>query len=150
VTWAIAAVVVLLVGLPFLAVWWSGRAFWSRARAGRERDPFGDTMRRFGLDAAAMARVQGAAVWGRRLDDPTERAAVVHLARGTMPRRPGSRWTTLVVLAAVGWIAVVVAGAVWATVQGRWGDIPWGTLLFLVPTVWASLAPARAIRRNSD
>jgi hypothetical protein len=129
VTWAIVAVVVLLVGLPLAAVWWSRRAFWSRLRAGRDRDPFGDTMRRHRLGPAAMARVENAVVWGTRLEDPAERAAVVDLARAGQSAPPTTRTRTLAVLVVVAWLTAVVAGAVWATVEGRWGDVPWTTLV---------------------
>lgn len=148
--WAVAVVVVLLVGMPVAAVWWSRRAFWARLRAGRERDPFGDTMRRHGLGAAAMARVEDAVLRGKRLEDPAERAAVVDLAREALPRRPASRPGAVVLLLVVAWVCLAVAGAVWATVEGRWGDVPWVPLLFGLLFGGFARGPARALRRNSD
>jgi hypothetical protein len=150
VTWAIGAVVVLLVGLPLAAVWWSRRAMWSKLRAGRDSDPFGDTMRRHGLGPAAMARVENAVLWGKRLDDPAERAAVVDLARTSMPRRPTSRSRAWIVVGASAWLAVLVAGAVWIAVEGRWDDVPWIPLVFAALGGWGAGLPARAVRRNSD
>jgi hypothetical protein len=150
VTWAIGAVVVLLVGLPLAAVWWSRRAMWSRLRAGRDDDPFGDTMRRLGLGPAAMARVEDAVLWGKRLKDPAERAAVVDLARAAAPSRPTTRSRTAVVVGAVVWLAVLLAGAGWLTVEGRWDEVPWVTLVVVVLGGWGAAMPARAIRRNSD
>ena len=153
VTIAVITVLVLLVGLPLAAVWWSRRGFWSRLRPGRERDVWGDVMRAHRLDAAAMGRVEGALWSGRRLADPTERAAVVALARASTP--PGGlldrRPRLALVLLAVGAVVVLfVAQAVTAAVDGRWGDVPWFTVLWLVPFGWLSAAPRRALRRNAD
>ena len=146
-TWAIGAVVVLLFGLPLAAVWWSRRAMWSRLRAGRDDDPFGDTMRKHGLGPAAMARVENAVLWGKRLDDPAERAAVVDLARVSLPPPPGPRTTILLVVAAVALLGAVGA---WVTTGARWSDVPWFALAIALVTGWGSGGPRRAVRRNTD
>ncbi|GAA4333935.1 hypothetical protein [Klenkia terrae] len=148
-TWPIVVVVVLLVGLPLGAVWWSRRRFWSRLRPGRDRDVLGEVVRRHGLGPAAIARVEDAVLWGKRVDDPRERAAVVDLARASLPRPPSGRWATVVVVGAVAYLVVAVAGAVWATVQGRWDDVPW-TVLLVAGLVGVGNGPRLAIRRNTD
>ncbi|SDH04014.1 hypothetical protein [Klenkia brasiliensis] len=148
--WAIGAVVVLLLGMPLAAVWWSRRTFWSRLRPGKERDPFGDTMRRHELGAAAMARVEDAVLWGRRLEDPAERAAVVDLVQAGLPRPFLEGRSTWVVVAVVIWGTAVAAMVVFAVVDGRWGDVNWFTLVWLAPAVWMAGNTRRAIRRNSD
>ena len=149
-TWPIVVVVVLLVGLPLGAVWWSRRRFWSRLRPGRGADPFGDVVREHGLGPAAMARVEDAVLWGKRLDDPRERAATVQLARASLPQRssgPASRmFSVALVVAAVVLVLVVVDDVV----QGGWEDIPWWTLLWLAASFAVGNGPRRAIRRNTD
>ena len=148
-SWPIVVVVVLVVGLPLAAVWWSRRAFWSKARPGRRDDLFGDVMRQHGLSPSAMGRVENAVLWGKRLEDPRERAAVVARARASLPGPSSTRWAKAVVWAAGIYLVLLVAGAVWATVEGRWGDLPWPVLLAtVVVTSWNG--PRRAIRRNSD
>ncbi|SCX55016.1 hypothetical protein SAMN03159343_3187 [Klenkia marina] len=147
--WAIGAVLVLLVGLPVVAVWWSRRAIWSRSRPGHERDPFGDTMRRHGLGPAAMARVENAVLWGKRLDDPAERAAVVELAAEAAPR-PTSRSRQWQVVSGLLWVAAAVGVLVFVVLTERWDSAyVWG-LVWLIPTGWAVVGPRRALRRNSD
>ena len=153
------AVVVLLVGLP-LAAWWAGgrRAFWSRAESRNQRDPFQELVLRHGLSPAEVQQVTGAVSWGRTLQDDRLRAAAVDWARTS--RDELDRWRTEHPRAALlrssalfVWATVTVAGIVFATVQGRWGDVPWVAALWWVtgPVVGLlqRLALDRAIERNS-
>lgn len=158
-TVAFVAVVLLLVGLPALAWWVSGRAFWGRLRPGRDDDPYGDMVRKHHLGTAGIVRVESAMRTGTRLESPAERAAVVDWARTMLDQqaarasRAGHRRTVALAIAGL-WASVVVGLVVVATVQRRWGDVPWSGLVIGLAAGgagwWQNRALRRAIAANSD
>ena len=81
-------IVLILVGLPLLAWWVGGRAFWSRPRPGGDDDLHRTIVLRHGLRPAEIPQVEGALTWGRQLDEPHLRAAVVDWGRSCSGWRP--------------------------------------------------------------
>lgn len=150
VTWAWTVVLLLLLGLPAAAVWWSRRAAWSRLRPGRDRDVLGDVRRTHGLTPVAMGRLEAALLGGHALQDPAERAAVVALARAWEPAPPHGRRRTALLVAAAAWLALLGAGAVVVAVQSRWDDVPWWALVWALPFWWTGRRTRRAVRLNTD
>jgi hypothetical protein len=151
-------VVVIAVGLPLLAWWIGGRPFWNRSYGQTHGELFRDIMRRHGLRPGEMAQVEGAATWGRRLDDPRLRAAVVDWATSmqariddTRARHPWRRGLALLLI--VVWAGALVATAVHSAAAGEWDRI----VTFLVIALFggwtsgkAAGGPRRAIRLNSE
>lgn len=158
-TVAFVTIAVLLVGLPALAWWVSGRAFWGRLRPGRDDDPYGDMVRKHHLSTAGIVRVESAMRTGTRLESPSERVAVVDWARTILDQRaarpnrtPRRRALARVVIGA--WVLLVLWLTVVVVVERRWGDIPWTALfggVFIAGAAWVQgRALRRAIAANSD
>ncbi|WP_369138274.1 hypothetical protein [Modestobacter versicolor] len=156
--WVVIAV--LLVGLP-LAAWWVGgrSAFWSRAEARQVPDVHREMVRRHALRPAEAARVEAAVTWGRELEEPRLRAAVVDWAEAR--RAELVRWSldhpraaALRVWVLGLWATLTVAALVFAVVGNRWGDVPWVGAVWWCAGPVAGLFQRRALRRavelNSD
>jgi hypothetical protein len=157
VTVAWIALAFLLVGVPLLAWWLGGRRFWSRLRPGSERDVYRELVRRHALTPTEAAKVEEAVNWGRELHDPRLRAAVVDWAqtlqadaRERTARHPWVRRVLTPLVVGAGLLAL--AGVVQEVRSEGWSalaDHVWA-LLWLLPVVWSSPRPRRAIARNSD
>jgi hypothetical protein len=148
------AVGACLVALPALA-WWTGRRpRWDRLTPHREPDVYRELVRRHALRPAEAAEVENAVTWGRELQDPRLRAAVVDWVRSTRPvaepvgrRRP--RWQL-----ALAWLVVLGIPAGLCALAFRLGG--WYGLLFTVVVLgggqvldWAiGRGPQRALQRN--
>ena len=151
-----AALAVLVVGLPLAAWWIGGWRFWGRATPGSERDVYREMVRRHALRPAEAAQVEGAVTWGRELQDPRLRAAVVDWAqalqaeaRERSARHPWVRRVALPVLVVAGVLAV--AGLVHEVLTEGWAalaDHAW-TVLWVLVVGWLAPRPRRAIARNS-
>jgi len=150
------ALAFLLVALPLAAWWLGGRRFWSRLTPGGEPDLYRELVRRHSLSPGEAAEVESAVSWGRELQDPRLRAAVVDWARSLQAdarERSGQhpRIRRVLVPLAVAAGLLVVAGVVHEVRQEGWSavtDHVWA-LLWLVPMAWLSPRPGRAIKRNS-
>ena len=122
---------VLLLGVPAAAWWIGGRSrFWRRAEARQVPDLHREMVRRHGLSAAEIPRVTGALTWGRELQDPRLRAAVVDWAQAQRAELVAWRVAHPRLAALRGWLValwclVTVAVAVFAVAQDRWGSVPW-------------------------
>ena len=141
-------IVLILVGLPLLAWWVGGRAFWSRPRPGGDDDLHRTIVLRHGLRPAEIPQVEGALTWGRQLDEPHLRAAVVdwgqELQRLAAERRAHRSRAGRVALGLIFlWLVFLVGSAVVAVVEQRWGDLVRG--LFFVG---ALVLPPLVFRRN--
>ena len=151
------AVVLLLFALPVLAWWVGARDVWSRQGKRTEPDLYREMVRRHGLRPAEIAEVEGALTWGRELDDPRLRAAVVDWAqtlqhreeerRARYPRaRRVARLLWLV------WVVLAIAALAFAVARGEWGRV-FNTLFWPLVLAWpmsrAVGGPRRAIERNS-
>jgi hypothetical protein len=150
VAWVV--VIALLLALPALAWFIGGRRSWNRLTPKAEPDRYRELVRRHGLRPAEAAEVEDAVSWGRELQDPRLRAAVVDWVRSSRPtpaRRPPTprqRRLAVAALAVVllaagvgvhalaGWDAVVMLGI--ALVTGEVTDRVLGR------------GPAQALRRN--
>ncbi|RFU19460.1 hypothetical protein D0Z06_21585 [Geodermatophilus marinus] len=150
---AIAAAVLVLVGVPLVAWRAGGRQAWRRSRTEADAYVPLEMKRRHDLQRGEVPVVERAATWGRELQDDRLRAAVVELAeRQTGPgggRRLLPLWL-VVLFAAFG--AVLVGFLVFSAAEGRW---PWGTWLNLVVlggygvVGWRwQTGPGRAVRLN--
>ena len=156
-TVAWVALVLLLVGLPLAAWWLGGRRFWGRLRPGSEPDPYRELVRRHGLSPTEAAQVEGAVTWGRELQDPRLRAAVVDWAQSLQAdaRERSARhpWVRRVVVPLLAVLALVaLAGLVHDVVTEGWSaltDRVW-TLVWVLALAWALPRPRRAIRLNSS
>ncbi|WP_147332056.1 hypothetical protein [Geodermatophilus marinus] len=147
----------IAVGLPLLAWWVGGRAFWRRLRPGAEPDTYRAVVRRHGLRPAEAAQVEGAVTWGRELADPRLRAAVVdwaqELQRLAEERR--ERWAArrlLVVLVLLAYAGLLGGAVLRSAVRGEWGPLLSGAfwaLVWVLPGAWLAGGPRRAIERNS-
>jgi hypothetical protein len=152
---ALTAVMAIAIGLPLLAWWAGGRRFWSRLRPGAEPNPWGDTMRRFGLTPQETAQVESAVNWGRRLDDARLRPAAVAWAQSVIDRiearrRGHSPWRRVAVVSTC--YAALGALFAWETVHtGRfpWNGLVWW-LLWPAGLIWLARAPYRARQLNSE
>ncbi len=144
----------ILAGLPLLAWWVGGRQFWSRSRAASEPDLYRELVRRHALRPAEAAQVEGAVTWGRELQDPRLRVAVVDWAtslqagaRARAARRP---WVGRVMLLV--WLVIAIGGLVRIAADQDWGQLAvilfWPVVLS-VPLTRAVNGPRRAIRLNS-
>jgi hypothetical protein len=130
---AVVGVVLIAVGLPLLAWWMGGRAFWSRLRGRPERDPWGDMVRTHRLTAAEAARVAKEVPRGVRFDDPRLRAAAVDWAHellgwGREPWPRSERVRSWLVFLFVCWLTAIVSWAVFRVVTGHAGDVNWFTV----------------------
>ncbi len=155
-TGAWVAVGLLLLGLPLLAWWVGGRRFWARLERLAGSDLYREMVLRHRLRPAEIAQVEGAVTWGRELQDPRLRAAVVDWARTLRaeqeergrrhPRRRRVVWAICVV-----WLTVAVASLISRIVQEGWTEVfdLWWMALWLAVIVWTSRAPGRALRLNS-
>lgn len=157
---SVVAVLLVLVGLPLL-LWWAAGLFRRDGSVAvrREAHPRTAATEAHGLTSGEADRVARAVTWGRALDDPRLRAAAVDWAQRVEAReqRRRERWPQL-----EGWlvVAVVVAGAgvvayaVFAVLQDRWGDVGWFSaarwLLFAGAGWRRRQGLARAIALNSD
>jgi len=120
-----------LVALP-LAAWWVGgrRRFWSRAESRQVTDLHLEIVRRHGLTATEIPQVTGALTWGRELQDPRLRAAVVDWAQAQRADLVAWRVAHPRVAALRGWLIglwslVTVAAVVFLVVPDGWGGVPW-------------------------
>ena len=141
----------ILLGLPLLAWWVGGRAFWSRPRPGVDGDLHRAIVLRHGLRPAEIPQVEGALTWGRQLADPRLRAAVVdwgqqmqRLAAEQRVHRSRAGRVALGLLFL--WLVVLLIGAVVAVVEQRWGDLVRG-LFFVAALVLPPLVFRRNLRR---
>ena len=153
-------VVLLVVGLP-LAAWWAGgrRRFWAQAEARQVTDLHREMVRRHGLTAVEIPQVTGAVTWGRELQDPRLRAAVVAWAQAQRDESAAWRAAHPRVVALRGWLVglwalLTVAGIVFLVVQDRWGSVPWFAAVYWCAGPVVGLvqrrARDRAIALNSD
>jgi 4-amino-4-deoxy-L-arabinose transferase-like glycosyltransferase len=151
-------IVLILVGLPLLAWWVGGRAFWSRPRPGGNEDLHRTIVLRHGLRPAEIPQVEGALTWGRQLADPRLRAAVVdwgqelqRLAAGQRAHRSRAGRVALGLLFL--WLVLLLIGAVVAVVEQRWGDLVRGLFLvaaLVLPPLVFRRNLRRAVERNQD
>lgn len=145
-----------LVVLPALAWWVGGRARWDRLTPRSEPDLYRELVRRHALRPAEAAEVESAVTWGRELQDPRLRAAVVDWVRSTRPvpepgRRGRPRWQL-----ALAWSFVLGLPAGLCALAFRLGG--WDGLLFVVVVLvggqlldrLVGRGPQRALRRNGD
>ena len=144
-------IVLILVGLPLLAWWVGGRAFWSRPRPGGDEDLHRAIVLRHGLRPAEIPQVEGALTWGRQLDEPRLRAAVVdwgrEMQRQAAERRAQRSRAGRVALGLLFlWLVFLLIGAVVAVVEQRWGDLVRG-LFFVAALVLPPLVFRRNLRR---
>ena len=151
-------IVLILVGLPLLAWWVGGRAFWSRPRPGQDVDLHRTIVLRHGLRPAELPQVEGALTWGRQLTEPRLRAAVVdwgqELQRQAAEQRSHRSRAGRVALGLLFlWLVFLLATAVAAVVEQRWGDLVRG-LFFVAALVLPPLVfrrnLRRAVERNRD
>ena len=123
-------IVLILVGLPLFAFWLGGRRSWSRVEAlhqdamQQERD----WTARHRLTHVEAAAVQRAILWGRGLDDPRLRAAVVDRVRTDSAarrvwedRHPRSaavvRWVSAL------WALLLLTAVVFSVAFGEWSAL---------------------------
>ena len=144
-------IVVILVGLPLLAWWVGGRAFWSRPRAGADPDLHRVIVLRHGLRPAEIPQVESALTWGRQLAEPRLRAAVVdwghEMQRAAAEQRTHRSWAARVALGLlVLWLVLLLVGAVVALIEQRWSDLVRG-LFFVAALVLPPLVFRRNLRR---
>jgi hypothetical protein len=155
---AVISIVLVLAGLPLFAWWLGGRSFWSRAERRGQPDVLGDMVRRHGLRPGEIPTVEGAVTWGRRLEEPRLRAAVVDWATAIRTaqaerrrRNPLARRVVLALLFV--WLLAVVLRAGHAAFEGRWGDLAWGALwlaVLVVPQLAFPWRLRRAVELNRD
>ena len=144
-------IILILVGLPLLAWWLGGRAFWSRLRPGAERDPWGDVVRRHRLSQSDAPRVAHAVPRGVALDQPHLRAAAVDWAERLLEqetvRWPTSRKGRILAGVAVLWFVGVVALVLQRLLTGRPEDVNWVTVVIAVGFGIWSVRRRRMLRR---
>jgi hypothetical protein len=128
------AVAAILVGLPLLAWWIGGRNVWNRLRPSTAGDPWFQLVRGHGLTGAEASRVIAAVSSGRALDGERLRRAAFEWATHVrdVQFRPRRR-SRILLICAVLYGLLLVAGAYWAIVEGRPLQIPW-TGIFVVAT----------------
>jgi hypothetical protein len=151
VTAAIAAVLVIAVGLPLLAWWVARRRYWSRLRPGAESDPWRDLVRRHGLSGGEAARIAADVPLGLRLADPRLRRAAADWARQLLeqeqfrlPRNPRTRG--LVVVLVVVWATAGLGLLVFRLASGEGIDISWMTVAFWTAALVWGVRRRRALR----
>jgi 4-amino-4-deoxy-L-arabinose transferase-like glycosyltransferase len=151
-------IVLILVGLPLLAWWVGGRAFWSRPRPSVDADLHRTIVQRHRLRPAEIPQIEGALTRGRELTDPRLRAAVVdwgqELERLAAEQRVHRSRAGRVALGLMFlWVVFLLIGAVMAVVEQRWGDLVRG-LVFVAALVLPPLVfrrnLRRAVERNQD
>ena len=150
-------VVALLFVLPALAWWVGARDVWSRPSKKSEPDLYRELVRRHSLRPAEAAQVEGAVTWGRELQDPRLRAAVVdwvtslqRVADERANRRPRARRVVRVLgvvwlVFAIGWLVLTVARGDWERLLVTF----FWPLVMAVPLTRLSRGPRRAVERNS-
>jgi uncharacterized membrane protein YqjE len=151
---AIAAAVLVLVGIPLVAWWAGGRQSWRRSRTAADAYVPLEMKRRHELQPSEVPVLERAASWGRELQDDRLRAAVVELAERQTGAGGGRRLLPLwLVLLYAAFGAVLVGFLVFSAAEGRW---PWGNWLNLVVLLGYGMAgwrwqtgPGRAVRLNS-
>ena len=129
-------IAVLLLGVPLAAWWLGGRRFWSRLRLGRERDPWGDVVRRHRLTPGESAQLSRDVPKGTRYDEDRLRAAAVDLAQlelgqGLLPAGASRTRRVLVVLAFC-WILAVLGRITYLLADGRPEDVNWVSVLIWI------------------
>ena len=152
-----AVVVALLLALPALAWWVGARDVWSRPGRKSQPDLYRQLVRRHSLRPAEAAQVEGAVTWGRELQDPRLRAAVVDWAQSLQrvadkraaahPRRAG-----LLRVLGVLWLVLAAGALLGAVLDGNWTQLvsaSFWPLIMAVPMAKAIGGPRRAIERNS-
>jgi hypothetical protein len=163
VTAGIVAVVVIAVGLPLAAFWVGSRRFWSRLRpralaTDRQGALYREVVLRHRLRPSEIAQVEGAVTWGRRLEDPRLRLAVVDWAqalRADADRRRAAhpRRRRLLVVLLVVWVGAVVTAIALGIGTRDWGVLArtlFYALVFGLPGYLAQRGPRRALELNSD
>ena len=153
-TAAWVTVAVLLLGVPLAAWWLGGRRFWSRLRLGRERDPWGDVVRRHRLSPGESARLSREVPKGTRYDDGRLRAAAVDLAQlelgqGLLPAG-ASRTRRVVVVLFFLWVVAVLGWIVHLVASGRPGDVNWLTFAIWAAVFGWLVARRRRLRRTVE
>jgi hypothetical protein len=159
----LVAVVVIAVGLPLAAFWVGGRRFWGRLRgrsyAGeRQGVLYRDMVRKHHLRPAEIAQVEGAVTWGRRLEDPRLRLAVVDWAQALradadIRRAAHPRRRRLLLVLLVVWVGAVVTAIALGIGSRDWGGLARTlvyALVFGLPGYLAQRGPRRALELNSD
>jgi hypothetical protein len=152
------SIVLILAGLPLLAWWLGGRSFWSRAERRGQPDVFGEMVRRHGLRPGEIPTVEGAVTWGRRLEEPRLRAAVVDWAttmrrQQAERRRRNPRARRVVIALLFLWLLAIVLRVAHAAFEGRWGDVAWGLAwlgLLVAPQFAFPWRLRRAVELNRD
>lgn len=145
-------VVALLLALPALAWFIGGRKSWNRLTPEAEPDLYREMVRRHGLRPAEAAEVENAVTWGRELQDPRLRAAVVDWVQSSRPapvRSPRPRWQRLLAMALLS-VVVLASGFLLHALLGWSGVVLLVTVLVVgeVADRVVGGGPAQALRRN--
>ena len=152
VAWVLVAALLLV--LPALAWWIGGRAGWNRLSRTAEPDRHQELVRRHGLRPVEAAEVEKAVTWGRELQDPRLRAAVVDWVQSSRPalqpgRRRRPRWQ--LAFAVLGLLAISTGACALAYRLGGWGGLLFAIVMLGGGEVadWViGRGPAQALRRN--
>ena len=127
---ALIVIVVIAVGLPFLAWWVGGRRFWGRLQPAPVRFAPAELRARHRLTVLELIEVQRAAGAGQALDDPRLRAAAVDWSGHNLARLERSRKLPEILMAA-GAVLLLALVTIMA-VTDRWSWHPVFTLLLCV------------------
>ena len=151
-------IVLILVGLPLLAWWVGGRAFWSRLRPRAFSDPWRDLVQQHRLSAADASRVATAVPRGLQFDAAHLRPAAVDWAERLLDqetlRWPRTLTGRIGAGLAVLWACGVIGFLLHSVLSGRPEDVNWSTVaLYVGLGVWLLRRRRnlrRAVERNQD
>ena len=151
-------ILLLLVGLPLLAWWVGGRAFWSRLHPRAFSDPWRDLVTQHRLSAADASRVAHAVPRGMALEQPHLRSAAAawgeRLIEQETLRWPRTLTGRIGAGLAVLWACGVIGFLLHRLLTGHPEDVNWGTvILYAGLALWFRRRRRllrQAIERNQD